>query len=410
MLVARALRLTARGPRPVAAMVTARRELGFFSDLQKKVQEEISKNEELQQSLKSLREHDVVKEARDAAAKAADAARAAQAKAAELAKDASAKAEDVKQSVAESKEAQEALKWAQAARDKAEDAAKQANAAGGEEASKPDNAQGESGGANAQQQAGTSWFQQLGSVFGGDKGAQATPERAPGEDDTETTAVVVKPPSMWEQAFNRAQDSPLVGGLLGAFRSVFGVAGNAASGVTDRVFGENENAEALAFLRERDQAFRPDIFVQHLEKVLVPKVIGAYLAADLKVLRAFCRDQAFATLHSNVQARIAQQIFMDRRILDVSEVELVGFRIVNEEPTAVVQFQTQQINCMRDVNGRVTEGAEDDIRAVYYVFALQQQPPEEEANSLEEEFIDTRPSVERWVVTELAIRGAMQTW
>jgi len=181
--------------------------------------------------------------------------------------------------------------------------------------------------------------------------------------------------------------------------------------VTDRVFGENENAEALLTLKERDPAFHPEPFLEHMEKVLIPKVIGAYLAGSLPDLRALCVEQGFATLHSNVQARIAQQIHMDRRILDLSGVELVGFRLVNEEPTAVVQFMTQQVNCMRDSSGRVVEGAPDDIRAVYYVFALQQREPEDATpDEATGEYIDTRPSVERWVVTELAIRGAMETW
>jgi len=261
---------------------------------------------------------------------------------------------------------------------------------------------------------GFSFFEQVQSglqgVFGGQKPAASQGQGDGSEPDSETTAVVVKPPSMWEQAFNRAQDSPLLGGILGAFRGLFSVAGGAATGITDRVLGENENAEAFALLKERDPTFEHGAFMAHVEKVIIPKVIGAYLSGDLATLRHMCRDQGFATLHSNVQARIAQGIHMDRRILDVSGVDLVGFRIVNEDPTAVVTFQTQQVNCMRDMRGRIVEGAEDDLRAVFYVFALQQQPPAEAEASLEAEYVDTRPSVERWVVTELAIRGAMQTW
>lgn len=242
---------------------------------------------------------------------------------------------------------------------------------------------------------------------GGDKAGKQAPE---GETDPNTTAVVVKPPSMWEQAFNRAQDSALLGGILGAFRGLFSVAGGAASGITDRVLGETETAEALTILVERDPDFRQDEFLHHVEKVIIPDVIGAYLAGDLRTLRRWCRDQGFATLHGNVQARIAQQLFMDRRILDVSGVELVGMRMVNEDPTAVVQFQTQQINCTRDAKGAVVEGAEDDIRAVYYAFALQQHLPEEAEKSLESDYTDMRPSVDRWVVTEIAIRGAHEYW
>jgi cell division septum initiation protein DivIVA len=67
------------------------RGLGFFADLKKKVNEELSKNEELKKSLAQLREHDTVKNARDAAKRAQEALKGAKARAGEIASDAKAK-------------------------------------------------------------------------------------------------------------------------------------------------------------------------------------------------------------------------------------------------------------------------------------------------------------------------------
>lgn len=244
-----------------------------------------------------------------------------------------------------------------------------------------------------------------------DAPAAADVPRAPGADNTDESAVVVKPPSLWEQAFNKAQDSPLLGGLVGAFRGVFSNVGTVGSSVSDRVFGENENAEALAVLRERDAAFRPGPFVSHLEAELIPRLLKAYLAGHLPELKAIAVDQAYDSLQANVKVRMARNAFMDRRILDLSPVELVGFRLVQEEPTAIVQFQTQQVNVVRDTAGNILEGREDDIRAVYYMAALQQRlPPLQEGADITAEQVDTRPSLQRWAVTEMAIRGSLETW
>jgi hypothetical protein len=38
----------------------------------------------------------------------------------------------------------------------------------------------------------------------------------------------------------------------------------------------------------------------------------------------------------------------------------------------VHQFQTQQIYCVRDRDGNITEGAKDEIHTVHYAWAMQQ--------------------------------------
>ena len=103
----------------------------------------------------------------------------------------------------------------------------------------------------------------------------------------------------------------------------------------------------------------------------MPQVIGAYLKGDDAVLRTACREQAYALLHASVMERQARQLKMDPRILHMSDPEIVGYRIIGGNPTPVVSFEAHQLHCVRDLKGKVVEGDEDDIRAVYYLFALQ---------------------------------------
>ena len=63
---------------------------------------------------------------------------------------------------------------------------------------------------------------------------------------------------------------------------------------------------------------------------------------------------------------------MDPRILHMSDIELETVRIIGGAPTPVISFDLHQLHCIRSsLTNAVVEGSEDDIRAVYYLFALQ---------------------------------------
>ena len=47
-------------------------------------------------------------------------------------------------------------------------------------------------------------------------------------------------------------------------------------------------------------------------------------------------------------SRALQGIFPDPTILDVSDVELVDLKFLEDDPVVVVQFTCQQLNCSRD--------------------------------------------------------------
>ena len=69
-------------------------------------------------------------------------------------------------------------------------------------------------------------------------------------------------------------------------------------------------------------------FLEEIKEEMGPQVLSAYLKGDMDVLRATCRDQAYATLHASVVDRQTRQLLMDTRILHMSEPELEGIRII----------------------------------------------------------------------------------
>lgn len=150
-------------------------------------------------------------------------------------------------------------------------------------------------------------------------------------------------------------------------------------------------------LRESIPDFSQELFLQEISESMGPAVLQSYLKGDSDVLRAKCRDQAYATLQASIVDRTSRQLLMDPRILHMSEPELEGIRIIGGLPTPIIAFETHQIYCLRNsLTGEIVEGDEDDIRAFHYLWALQ---PNEQSDA-----------DDKWQVTELAVRGVMQTY
>jgi hypothetical protein len=128
---------------------------------------------------------------------------------------------------------------------------------------------------------------------------------------------------------------------------------------------------------------------------------------------------------------------MDTNILDISDVELTAGRLLEDAPVLIVTFSAQQINCLRDNAGIVIEGAVDDIRAVYYVWAFVREVELEEhvptggglgadgqaessaspdgkasnsqTSSADEKTETPKPALPPWKMMEMVIRGAHST-
>ena len=417
---------------------------GFFSSLKDNIQKEMEKNPELKQTLKDLRENTTLNEAAKAARDAAEQAQSAASKAGESAAsaasaagkagaEAASAAREAAESAAEAARESDAAKAARAAADEAREALgkaqEQMNAAGGGASASSDagtagadaGTDAGAGGAEGSTEPPLPLYQALMQDVREMWARLTTSSAANKPIDHETTTVAVKEPSFWEKTFNQASDSAAFRGFAGAF----GKAGDAAGSATDRILGQTEQAEARELLREVMPSFSQDEFLKHLKSELMPQVIGAYLKGDDAVLRTACREQAYALLHASVMERQARQLKMDPRILHMSDPEIVGYRIIGGNPTPVISFEAHQLHCVRDLKGKVVEGDEDDIRAVYYLFALQpfdadatttaagagaEEAADGEGDGEGEEPKEEAPPPPPWQVTELAVQGSLQTY
>ncbi|KAA8495303.1 Mitochondrial import inner membrane translocase subunit TIM44-1 [Porphyridium purpureum] len=140
--------------------------------------------------------------------------------------------------------------------------------------------------------------------------------------------------------------------------------------VYDRFFAENEMGQVIREIRVSHPNFRISDFLREVEHETIPRVMDAYLRCDEAVLKENTTEDAYRMLLASIKERKVEGIEIDPTILSVDDVSLTAARFLDDLPVLIVSFSVQQINCLRDRSGNIIEGKEDDIRAVYYLWAM----------------------------------------
>ncbi|KAL0412351.1 UNVERIFIED_CONTAM: Mitochondrial import inner membrane translocase subunit TIM44-2 [Sesamum radiatum] len=146
--------------------------------------------------------------------------------------------------------------------------------------------------------------------------------------------------------------------------------------ISETVLGESDAAMSFKEIRRRDPTFSLPEFVAEVQEVVKP-VLNAYFKGDTEVLEKYCSSHVIERCKAEHKAFESQGIFFDNKILHISEVEVRETKMMGETPIIIVAFQTQQVYCIRDRLGAITEGGQDTIHTVYYAWAMQQLDPEE---------------------------------
>ncbi|KAI3446331.1 hypothetical protein Pfo_002996 [Paulownia fortunei] len=146
--------------------------------------------------------------------------------------------------------------------------------------------------------------------------------------------------------------------------------------ISETVLGESDAAMSFKEIRRRDPTFSLPDFVAEVQEVVKP-VLNAYFKGDTEVLKKYCSSHVIERCKAEHKAFESQGIFFDNKILHISEVEVRETKMMGDTPIIIVAFQTQQVYCIRDRLGSITEGGQDTIHTVYYAWAMQQLDPEE---------------------------------
>ncbi|XVF21579.1 hypothetical protein REPUB_Repub12eG0101900 [Reevesia pubescens] len=146
--------------------------------------------------------------------------------------------------------------------------------------------------------------------------------------------------------------------------------------INESIFQETDAAASYKEIRQRDPSFSLLEFVAEVQEAIRP-VLSAYIKADVETLKKYCSPEVIDRCKAEHTAYWSHGIFFDNKILHVSDVEVRETKMMGTSPIIIVAFQTQQIYCIRDREGKITEGGKDTIHTVYYAWAMQQVDVEE---------------------------------
>ncbi|PON33421.1 Tim44-like domain containing protein [Parasponia andersonii] len=146
--------------------------------------------------------------------------------------------------------------------------------------------------------------------------------------------------------------------------------------INETLFQETNTAATIKEIRSRDPSFSMPDFVADVQEDIKP-VLTAYIKGDIGTLKKYCTNEVIERCKAEHSAYQSHGIFFDNKILHISEVEVREAKMMGASPIIIVAFQTQQVYCVRDRSGSITEGGQDTIHTVYYAWAMQQVHPEE---------------------------------
>eukprot|EP01041_Mallomonas_annulata_P000742 gene742-1423_t len=224
--------------------------------------------------------------------------------------------------------------------------------------------------------------------------------------------LVKEPTSAWEQMKSRLNDSPFIREILKKSKQ-FGAAasktdvGQAAqkigqnvkdkiedvrefwatsqnplvysvSGIIDNLTSETEEGVALKEIMKLDPTFVMEDWTEEVRNNLAPIVLKAHIRGDAAALKPWLGEAVYNKLSTDIRLRKADGISFDPNILDIEENRVIVRFVDGEGPIILVVYMVQQINCIRNKAGEITEGGENEIRAKFYTMAFKQQYLEEE--------------------------------
>ncbi|XP_057721431.1 mitochondrial import inner membrane translocase subunit TIM44-2-like [Arachis stenosperma] len=146
--------------------------------------------------------------------------------------------------------------------------------------------------------------------------------------------------------------------------------------INDGLFQESDVALSNKEIRQRDPYFSLPEFMEEVQEAIKP-VLNAYIKGDVETLKKYCSPELIERCKAEHTAYQSHGIFFDNKILHVSDVEYRETKMMGSSPVIIVTFQTQQIYCVRDRNGAITEGGKDTIHTVINAWALQQMEQDE---------------------------------
>ncbi|KJH42747.1 Tim44-like domain protein [Dictyocaulus viviparus] len=130
-------------------------------------------------------------------------------------------------------------------------------------------------------------------------------------------------------------------------------------------------SEVLTEIAKVDPSFDKGEWLRFCEKKVIPNVLEAFIRGDLEVLNDWCLERAFVAL-SNVIKEYEKINFntTDSRIIDISKVEMVSGKMMEQGPVLIITFQAFMIHVVKNSDGKVVEGDPNAPVRVHHVWIM----------------------------------------
>ncbi len=136
------------------------------------------------------------------------------------------------------------------------------------------------------------------------------------------------------------------------------------------VFQKTELSETLTEICKFDPTFDKSDFLKFCEEDIIPNILEAIVRGDLEILKDWCHEAPYNIISTPIKEAIRQGLRFDSKILDIDRTDLVLGKIMEHGPVLIIQFQAQQIMCLRDKQNKVVEGDPNKVLRVTYLWAL----------------------------------------
>lgn len=201
------------------------------------------------------------------------------------------------------------------------------------------------------------------------------------EADTESIGMVLHKDAKWYQSWQNFRDNNQyinkVFDLKMRYDESDNVVVRASRLLTDKVsslfggmFSSTEMSEVLTEVCKVDPHFKLETFTNWCQYSVIPNILEAIAQGNEEILKDWCYEAPFSVLAHPIKQVKAAGLKYENKILDVSHVDVVAGKLVEQGPVVIISFQSQQIVVARNAKGEVVEGDPNKILKIVYVWVL----------------------------------------
>ncbi len=120
------------------------------------------------------------------------------------------------------------------------------------------------------------------------------------------------------------------------------------------------NVTGVAALRAADPSFDPDAFIQGA-RAAFQIIVNSFAAGDAAALRPLLSDDVYRPFSEAIAHRTAAKETLSTNLLSIKSAEIDSSVIEGTTALVTVKFVSEQINVLRDADGKAIEGDPEHV-------------------------------------------------